>query len=245
MISVCIATYNGEKFIRQQLDSILQQLGPDDEVIVSDDHSTDHTLDIVAAFGDRRIKVLHHRPDEVTTTFPLDKPTHNFEHALKHAGGDYIFLSDQDDVWMPGKCSTMLAALEQADLAVHDCVVTDEDLRPLVGSYFDNVKVGTGVFRNWVKCTYLGCCMAFRRSVLERALPFPRSKVGHDLWIGIVADMYFRTAIVDKPLLWYRKHADSATTSGTKSRYGLWFKIDYRIAILRHIAKLLLQRPRG
>ena len=90
MISVCMATYNGEKYIEEQLKSILSQLGENDEVIVSDDSSTDNTLAIVESFNDVRIKI-----------FPNNKfhsPIFNFENALKQATGDYIFLSDQDDV---------------------------------------------------------------------------------------------------------------------------------------------------
>ncbi|MEO5643505.1 MAG: glycosyltransferase, partial [Bacteroidia bacterium] len=94
-ISVCLATYNGEKYIGEQLQSILIQLSQHDEVIISDDSSSDRTIDIVQAFGDSRIIILHGQ------TFR--SPIRNFENALSHAGGQYIFLADQDDVWLPEK----------------------------------------------------------------------------------------------------------------------------------------------
>lgn len=241
MISVCIATYNGEKYIREQLNSILSQLRSNDEVIISDDGSTDTTLDIVNSYHDSRIKVFHHDSTIVTTTFPLDKPTHNFEYALKQAKGDIIFLSDQDDVWMEGKVDTMLAELQDADFAIHDCVVFDDDMDVVKQpSYFDFAGIHKGVWRNWYKSTYLGCCMAFRREVAEKALPFPKTMVAHDLWLGIIADRFFRTKIVRRKLIRYRKHANSKTTSGGRSRYGLWFKLRYRMTILRHIIRLYL-----
>lgn len=242
MISVCLATYNGEKFIREQLDSILSQLGPDDEVVVSDDGSTDSTLDIVKSYQDARIKIYHHDSSSVTTTFLLDKPTHNFEYALQHAKGDIIFLSDQDDVWMEGKVKTIMKELQDADLAIHDCVVVDDHMENIIQpSYFDYIGIHQGVWNNWVRATYLGCCMAFRRKILDKALPFPETCVGHDLWLGIVADMKFRTTLVKEPLVRYRKHENSMTTSGKKSKYGLWFKLSYRLVILKHILLLYLR----
>ncbi len=241
MITVCITTFNGELFIGEQLESILPQLGPADEVILSDDGSTDSTLDIVASFNDERIKVLHHDSSTVKTTFLLDKPTHNFEHALYEAKGDIIFLSDQDDVWLPGKMETMCQALEDADLAVHDCVVVDSNLKELIPSYFQWIGIHQGIWKNFCKSSYLGCCMAMRRQVVEAALPFPKTKVGHDLWLGIVADKGFRTVLVRKPLLLYRKHDASKTTSGRKSNLSLWCKLSYRMTILKHILLLYLK----
>lgn len=238
MISVCIATYNGKAFLRQQLDSILAQLGQDDEVVISDDCSTDQTLEIIDSYGDARIRVLRHDPSSVTTTFPIDRPTHNFEHALQHAKGDIIFLADQDDVWLPDKVRRMTEALCDADLAMHDCKIVDERLDPIAPSYFSMVGVSTNAWHNAMKCTLLGCCMAMRRCVVEAALPFPKTQVGHDLWLGMVADRKFRFTLVSEPLLLYRKHGRSMTTAGKKSKYGLWFKLSYRITILRHLLSL-------
>lgn len=241
MISVCIATYNGEKYIREQLDSILSQLGPDDEVVVSDDGSTDSTLDIVKSYQDARIKVYHHDSSSVTTTFLLDKPTHNFENALRHANGDIIFLSDQDDVWIGGKVEALMKELQDADFAVHDCVVVDDRMKNVIQpSYFDYIGIHQGVWNNWVRATYLGCCMAMRKEVVVRAMPFPRTMVGHDLWLGIIADRYFKSKIVRSKFLRYRKHTNSKTTSGGKSKHSLWFKIRYRVVILKYIIRLYL-----
>ena len=95
MISVCIATYNGARYIGEQLASILKQLSAEDEVVVSDDGSTDGTLDIVRSFNDRRIRIVDGPRRH--------SPTLNFEWALRNAKGEYIFLADQDDVWLPDK----------------------------------------------------------------------------------------------------------------------------------------------
>ena len=110
MISVCIATHNGGRFLKEQLTSILCQIGENDEVIISDDGSTDDTLKIINGFNDKRIIVVNQKS-------PKGLPAHeyatlNFENALKHAMGDYIFLADQDDVWVHNKVAVMMKYLE-------------------------------------------------------------------------------------------------------------------------------------
>lgn len=239
MISVCIATYNGERYIKQQLDSILKQIGSEDEVVISDDGSTDKTLQIVLSYNDPRIKVYHHDSSTVKTTFLLDKPTHNFENALNMSTGDIIFLADQDDEWMPDKVKIMTEALENADFAVHDCIVMDSVLKDTIQpSFFSYIDICKGVWHNFYRQRYMGCCMAFRRELLYTALPFPRTKVGHDQWLGIVANMKYKVNLVRKVLIKYRKHENSKTTSGTKSNHSLWFKINYRLTLFVCIMKL-------
>ena len=107
MISVCLATYNGQRFIKRQITSILSQIGEEDEVVVSDDGSTDDTLTILRDLNDSRIRIIDgaHR----------HSPTWNFEKALEGARGEYIFLSDQDDVWMPDKVQKSVEALEKIE----------------------------------------------------------------------------------------------------------------------------------
>lgn len=135
MITVCIATFNGEKYIREQLNSILFQLSLQDEVIVSDDGSTDNTISIIKSFNDKRIKII----DGVYR----HSPTLNFENALKEAKGDYIFLADQDDVWKDDKVKICLKWLQHYDCIISDAEVTDENLKITSPSLYQlmNIKV--------------------------------------------------------------------------------------------------------
>lgn len=94
-----MTTYNGEKYISVQLDSILKQLSENDEVIISDDSSTDRTVDVIKNFKDKRIKLYEDNH--------FHSPIFNFENALEKASGDIIFLSDQDDVWLDNKVKIM------------------------------------------------------------------------------------------------------------------------------------------
>ena len=128
MISVCIATYNGEKYIKEQLLSILPQLGKKDEVIISDDHSTDNTLDIVKGLNDNRIKIVMNNREKGYTS--------NFENALSYAIGDYIFLSDQDDIWMSNKVDYCIAELKEYDLVVSDAILINSKGEKIDDSFF-------------------------------------------------------------------------------------------------------------
>ncbi len=229
-VSVCMATCNGERFFKEQLDSILSQLHDDDELVISDDHSTDGLPRILSTCEDKRVKVL---PSQ-----RFGGPTGNFEYALKHCTNDIIFLADQDDVWYPGKIDAMCYALQNADLVVCDCRLTDHELKTISPSFFAFNGSRPGLLKNLVKSSYIGCCMAFRREVLTKALPFPDSIPLHDQWIGLVAERYFRIAFVPEVLVDHRRHLNNYSTTGGKSRNSLRKKLSLRF----HIAQKLLFR---
>lgn len=238
MISVCVTSHNGEKYIAEQLNSILNQISSNDEVIVSDDCSTDNTLRIIQEIDDPRITILHHQP-YTKHSFPLDKCTHNFEYALQHAHGDIIFLCDQDDVWLEGKVKKCVEALQAYDFVITDCIVTDSALNMQEKSYFRLMNTNLNPCRNIIKCSWLGCCMAFRKEVLKEALPFPETNVGHDLWLGLIATKRFRVTMLREPLLLYRRHAGTSSPAGSKTSYSLSFRIRYRLSCIKSLIKKL------
>ncbi|GAB4036931.1 glycosyltransferase family 2 protein [Spirosoma jeollabukense] len=216
-ISVCMATYNGERFIEQQLHSILIQLGVDDEVIISDDSSTDRTVDIIRQFKDPRIHIYENQS--------FRSPTLNFANALQYALGEYIFLSDQDDVWKADKVQVMLETLREVDLVINNCDFIDENGSVIYSSYFDVYHSGPGVLKNFIKSTYLGNCMAFDRRILKIVLPFPEQlnklskfSMFHDGWIGLVADLKFRIKFVPQVLSSFRRHGDNASPTGISAK---------------------------
>ena len=241
MISVCIATYNGELFISEQLSSILSQLGDDDEVVISDDQSTDRTLEIIAGLNDPRVKVFSHQR-YTRHDFPLDCTTHNFQNALQHSRGDIIFLADQDDVWKPNKVNLCINELRDYDFVICDCSVTDESLNVVKHSYFSSMHTNLSALSNLVICTWLGCCMAFRRKVLDAALPFPETQVAHDLWLGLVASSKFRCKMIHEPLSYYRRHQDTASPVSKKNSYDLWFKIKYRFFAIKEYIRSIVSK---
>lgn len=233
-ISVCIATYNGEKYIQEQLDSILDQLGPADEVIISDDSSTDGTLSIVGSFNDKRIKIFANQ------TFR--NPILNFENALKHAQGDIIFLSDQDDIWADQKVKKMVDAMTHADMVVCDCCFINDDNKVILDSYFALVKSRPGVLRNLRKNTYFGCCMAFKREILKKALPFPKDIPMHDIWLGFIGDLFYKPVFLNETLTNYRKHDNNVSiASDVVSNLGLITKLKFRLNILKYVPALMFR----
>ena len=231
MISVCIATYNGARYIAEQLASILKQLSAEDEVVVSDDGSTDGTIDIVRSFNDRRIRIVDGPRRH--------SPTLNFEWALRNAKGEYIFLADQDDVWLEGKVTRCVEELQKCDCVVSDARVTDSFLNTTSESLFQLMHVRRGRLSNLLwRNGYTGCCMAFKREVLSKALPFPTDIPMHDIWIGNVAAFCGRLHFINDRLLLFRRHDTAASCNGTGSNYSLWQKLSFRWHTLKNIVKL-------
>ena len=235
MVSVCLASYNGEKFILEQINSILIQLQHKDELIISDDSSTDNTIAIIKSIQDPRIKLL--------TDNKFRDPIQNFQHVLKFAKGKYIFLSDQDDVWIEGKYAELLQLLNKYDLVISDSKIVDENLVVLHPSFFKNFNSGKGIVKNMIKSSYYGSCMAFRRNVLQAALPFPDTKeIGHDLWIGLVAEMTGTVYFYPKPLLLYRRHHTAFTPvnvgKSTRTKYQM---LRGRLIMLKEVIKFYIK----
>lgn len=233
MISICIATFNGSKYIKEQLLSIIPQISPNDEIIISDDNSSDDTVQIIKDFNDPRIKVFFHKHEKAK--FLIDNSTHNFENALRHSHGDIIFLSDQDDKWVPNKVEIMCNKLNNNFFVTSDCYVTDPNLNIINESYFKIRKKTYGIWDTFWKSPFLGSCIAFRREVLLKALPFPKYGVGHDLWLALVAFRWFNVAYINLPLSYYRRHNGTVTVSGMKNDTSILFKFRYRFYILKNI----------
>lgn len=220
MISVCMATYNGSLYLRQQVKSILCQLSPEDELVVSDDGSRDDTLQILSSYNDNRIKVFSNQGKHGVVP--------NFENALRHARGDVIFLADQDDVWMPGKVEKVMFVLQDYDFVVHNAEMVDGSLRSQGIDFFSLRHTRYGYWRNLWKMRYLGCTMAFKRETLRYILPFPKNILWHDMWAAAVLHLKFQGTLIDKPLMWYRRHGDNASPSGENSGWSWSFRIRYR-----------------
>jgi len=226
-VSVCLTTHNGEKYIYDQIVSILSQIDKEDEIIISDDSSTDKTLNIINTINDKRIKVFtnnrffHHTP--------------NFEFAISKASGNYIFLSDQDDIWLPNKVTVMKQHLNTHNLVISDCFVVDSDLNILKDSVRGSRKILNGILVNLIHNNFLGCCMAFDRLVLEKALPFPRNILSHESWLGAIAGVFGKTIFIDDKLILYRRHNFNYSNTLNGSNLTLYYKLKYRFFIILNL----------
>lgn len=229
MISVCIATYNGERFIKQQIDSILKQIGPNDEIVISDDHSTDNTIDIIKNYKDPRIKIFYNDTNKKSVIL-------NFENALKHSEGDYIFLCDQDDIWDETKISTFLLYFRSNKdiyLYLSDLYIINENGEINKKEFFHEA-MKLNLLSQILKNNFIGCSMAFKKELKKYILPFPNNIEIHDWWIGLCAILFFKVGFIDKKLLFYRRH-NANVTSG--ERRSLMKIIKSRIFIIINLVK--------
>lgn len=235
MISVCMATYNGARFIKEQIDSILPQLGADDELIVSDDGSTDGTLEIIASYDDERIKVLHHQKAESESVYRNFRyVTENFENALQHASGDCIFLSDQDDVWLPNKVARCMELLETYGCVVHNYCKIDIDGKILEAQHFRKSPIHHSILMNILDNHFRGCCMAFKKELLQYALPISQKIIGHDYWLGTLAAYFMSVHYEMQPLVQSRQYAESVSA---KRKTSIYYKLSFRLELLCAVGK--------
>lgn len=235
MISVCIATYGGERFIKEQVDSILAQLSADDEIIISDDGSTDKTLAILASYQDPRVKVYQHPKDVTLKKKRLSSfyfATQNFEYALMHAKGDYVFLSDQDDVWKPNKLQAMLPYLSDYDAVMSSFEIVNEHMQVTNPMFWTVQPFKSNALYNIAKNPFIGCCMAFRKDFLCKVLPFPKGLMLHDIWLGMMSLRGRGIKFVAEPLLSYRKHGANVSATSEQSNNPIWLRLSYRIKML-------------
>lgn len=230
LISVCIATYNGEKYIEEQIQSILSQLSEFDEIVISDDGSSDKTRSVIEAYNDARIKIVHNKSEHGYTS--------NFQNAIYHSIGDIIVLSDQDDVWLPNKISIIKQDLINADLVVSDAKVVDAELNIISNSFWELSSPHVSFWGNLLRFSYLGCCIAFKRRLLDMALPFPKKHqmATHDNWLFLIGLSSFKVYYESTPLILYRRHQSNTSNGGlSKSKNSYCFMFKYRLYLLWHI----------
>jgi glycosyltransferase involved in cell wall biosynthesis len=209
-VSVCLAAFRGEQFIRQQMDSILEQLGPEDELVVVDDASPDRTWEVVADVRDARIRL--HRND-VNIGY-----VRTFERAVRYARGDLLFFADQDDVWLPGRLEAMVAALESSAVVSTSVSVLGEPVEP--PRFRLRARDSRRHLANIVAILvgyrpYTGCAMAFRRDILDSVLPIPSFVYeSHDLWLALVANTHGENLHLERASVARRLHAGNQTPIG-------------------------------
>ena len=225
MISVVIASFNGQKYIGHQLESILVQLGTDDEVIISDDGSTDQTIEIVRQYmkTDSRIQLFDG---------PHAGHIKNFEYAISKCSGEIIILSDQDDIWLPGKIDAIIERFKNGKkhLVVHNmyrCNDHQIDNMQYGDTYFSTIRIRSGVMPNIIHSFYFGCCMAFDSFIREIILPFPSGLHVHDQWIGLIGEYLKAVEIINEPYLIHREHDSNLTY-----RKSIYKAISSRIKLL-------------
>lgn len=200
--SVAMAVYNGEKYIKQQIDSILAMMTDKDELVISYDKSKDRTLDIIKSYADNdsRVKIVYDDGCSVES---------NFNNAVANCSGNYIFLADQDDIWINDKINVMVDYFEnntKCVVLISNGYLTNDKLEN-IGELFKTYSATANTLRNFIKGTYLGCQMAFRASIKQSVWPVRVDPpLPHDLWCGVCGAKYGRIMLLDKMLIQHRLH---------------------------------------
>lgn len=218
MITVLVATYQGKEYLRDQLDSILNQTVKSLHVLISDDGSTDGTWDIIEEYINKypeQVRGVKHKKESGDTLHPAAA---NFFWLLSQAEGDYVFLSDQDDVWREDKVETMLRAMEIAEarlgdetpiLLYSDAKVVDHRLQEICPSFFDYQKIRTdrsSLNEILVENPVTGGAAMINKAVLPYVRQAPEHCLMHDWWLALIASCFGKIECIKKPLYQYRQH---------------------------------------
>lgn len=220
-IDILLATYNGEKFVKEQIESILNQTYENFNLIISDDASTDNTLNILEEYEkkDTRIKVFKKERNEGL----ID----NFEFLLKNVTSDYFMFSDQDDIWKKDKIEKSINKLkeENSGLVYTDLEIVDEKLNVIYPSYWKYKQIYKKIIKyNNFEALYLnnfvtGCTILAKSKYIKDILPLPRNSkfVLHDYWTALIISAKDKISYVEEPTIQYRQHKNNRVGSSRKS----------------------------
>lgn len=231
MIQILMATYNGEKYIAQQLDSLLTQTYTDFEILVRDDCSTDSTFQILTAYAEKNPGKIHIFQNEE----PTGNAKNNFFRLMQDASADFVLFCDQDDYWLPDKIEKTYQKMQTLDQSkpalVHtNLSVADQNLKILHKSFFkmqhfdcvDNIPLNRAIAQN----TVTGCTVMINKPLLAFAKNTNHPDIiMHDWWLAILAAAFGSIAVVKRPTMLYRQHGKNAV--GAK-KYFSWNLTQHR-----------------
>lgn len=233
-VSVCMATYRGSRFVEEQIVSILKELGSADELVVVDDASPDDTVRVIEAISDRRVRLVRAVENKGYVR--------TFETAISFSRGKYIFLADQDDVWIPGRLQKMLEALGTHKVVASNFQILGGGPRPWIPLL--NSTDSERRFANLIGIlvgyrAYYGCAMAFRRDALPLFIPIPAYvRESHDLWLAICGNVAGSIAHLDEATVYRRLHDDNQTPAGWRSLAKI---IRSRVMLMRLIIEAMVR----
>ncbi|MBO4693187.1 MAG: glycosyltransferase family 2 protein [Clostridia bacterium] len=227
MVTVLLAVYNGEMYLREQIESILNQTVSDIKIIIRDDGSTDSSAEII---GDYRSK--YHDKISVISGEPTGSAMLNFYEMLKSSDDDYIMFADQDDIWYEDKVRITLDKMLQAEsenpekpILVHtDLTVTDGKMNIISDSFFAYQKIfpeDLSINRLLVQNYVTGCTVMINRALKNRALPIPNEAAMHDWWLALTASIFGKIVTIKSPTVYYRQHGNNSV--GAKTGGGISF----------------------
>lgn len=225
MITVLLAVFNGERYLKQQIDSILSQTVTDIKVVIRDDGSIDASPRIIDDYCSKYPQIISKLEGK-----PTGSAKQNFSELLYKTDDDYIMFCDQDDVWLPKKAEKTLAAVRNAEgenreipvLAHSDLKVVDQDLNVISNSFFEfqrlnqnNITLPKLLVQNYVT----GCTVMINRALKQVCGRIPEECVMHDWWLALAAQLFGKIICIQEPTMLYRQHSENQV--GAKAAYGM------------------------
>lgn len=225
MITVLLATWNGEQYLKEQMDSLLQQTDPEFSILISDDGSTDRTPFLIKEYETRYPK----RISSLKISSPTGSARDNFYRLIKASSDEYLMFCDQDDIWLPDKVETTKKEMERMEekwgkdmpILVHsDLLITDQNgsLRCNSMARYQKIAVNDNRTSHYlVENNITGCTMMINKSLQTLLEPLPENGMMHDWWIGLVASCFGKISYINRPLIKYRQHGGNqvGARSGT------------------------------
>lgn len=240
-VSVCMATYNGSKFIKKQIDSILSQLSENDEFLILDDCSTDDTFEILSSYNDNRIK-LYRNTQNLSHVLSFSK-------VLSLANCEILIMADQDDIWVENRKSVFENSFFTGKFVVssNSIFINENDDEIL----FKHSKLSSADSRKHFKNilnifldggSYVGCTMALHRDFLKIVLPIPTYVESHDLWIALASNIFKSNLHLDDITLKRRIHSNNASIIKRKILFKLWSRVIFTISIIHIYIRMFFSK---
>lgn len=208
-IDILMATYNGEKYLVEQLDSIINQTYRNWNLLIRDDNSTDKTLEIIQNYHkkDKRIKILKDNKGNIGIV-------RNFEELLKSSESEFIMFSDQDDIWVENKLDMYLKMIEKIKnkgFMIHsDAILFDKNKSNILKDTFISKKaINRGLENVFFNYFVQGATILISKEIKNFILPFPKEVYLHDRYIHLISELFFERIFVNKALIYYRQHGDN------------------------------------
>jgi len=228
MVKVLLSTYNGEKYLKAQLDSLYSQVNSDFEVIARDDGSSDTTVKILNSYD---IKLLDSKENlGAKCSFSA-----LLKFAVENSDDEYFMFCDQDDIWVKDKIEKTLIKMKEIEkdnsnlpLLIHsDLELVDGQLNLINKSFWKNEYINPSMntfSRLLMQNTITGCTVMINRKLAELAIPIPNEIIMHDWWLGLLASKFGKIAYIDKSLIKYRQHDENTIGAKGFSYFSILLK---------------------
>jgi len=261
MITICLATFNGEKYLGAQLDSLFSQTFKDWTLLIHDDNSTDNTVQIIYEY----IAKFPNKIKFIDDALSYDSSSSNFNSLLKQASSEYVMFCDQDDVWREDKIELTLLEMQklqklhknEALMVFSNLSVVDENCNMIAKSMWAFQKLNPSIIYNLYDILALnvvsGCTIMINKNAQDIVSPFPKNCIEHDHWMAVNIVKYGYASFVNEPLMFYRQHEKNVIGSYDinigyfmhkikslmlfKCKYS---KFDFKINLVRVFLKKLL-----